>query len=185
MTSGAFMAGTTKKERMRSEVVRRIMTLSILIFLLFAPRHAVAELLDRVVAYVDSRAITYSEFQEVLLSSRAQGKEISEGEVLDSMVNRYLLLKDARRLRLEASTEDELLENYIELRIRSMIIVNERDIRSFYEENVNQFKGQEFNQIRDDIETYLFEKETTASLKRQIDQLREQSLIVIQLEDGT
>lgn len=159
--------------------------LIVILLLLHIACAAAAELLDRVVAYVDNRAITYSEFREVVEKSRREGKHVHEGEVLDAMVNRFLLLKDARRLRLEAPTDDELIKQYIDLRVKSMIIINERDVRAFYEENLLQFEGRNFSEVRDDIERYLFEQETTALLKKQIAQLREQSVIVIQLRDDS
>jgi outer membrane protein assembly factor BamA len=82
-------------------------------------RHKV--ITDRVVAFVDNTAITLSEFEDVYSNSLMATPGITKEEVLDTMVNRLLLIRKANRPRLEASSEDELLEEYIDLNLRPFI----------------------------------------------------------------
>lgn len=142
-----------------------------------------AEVIDRVVAYVDDTAITLSEFRDSYAKTRKNVDNVTEEEVINSMINRLLLIKEAKKMKLEANTEDELLLEYIDIKIKSLILIREDAIIAFYAEHQNKFKGQDFMSVRDDIEKYLFELETNKLLKKHLEELRERSEIHVQLRD--
>src|SRR3989304_5892407 len=54
---------------------------------------------DRVVAFVDNTAITLSELDEVYTESLKHTPDITKEKVLNTLVNRLLLLREAKKLR--------------------------------------------------------------------------------------
>jgi hypothetical protein len=138
---------------------------------------------DRVVAFVDNSAITLSELEMKYEETLKITPDITRDEVLNTMVNRLLLLKEARKMRLEAATEDALLKEYIDLKIRAFIRIKEEELTDFYNKHINEFEGKEFEAVRDDIEKYLTEKELNERLKSHINELRENACIKIQLNE--
>lgn len=140
-----------------------------------------AETIDRIVAYVDNNAITYSELKTE--HNKNKGLKITESDTLNSMVNRILLLKEARAMRLEASNNEELLKEYIEIKIRSVILIKEEAVENFYNQNKNNFKNKNLSEVKDDIEMYLFESETNRLLNQHISNLRNSYEVRIQLKE--
>jgi len=151
----------------------------LLFFMLYASVHA--DINDRVVAFVDNEAITLSELDAKYEETLKVTPGIVKEEVLTTMVNRLLLLNDAKKMRLEAPTEDALLREYIDLKIRSFIRIKEEEIKDFYEKHINEFQGKELDDVRDDIEKYLTEKEVNERLKVHINDLRKKSCVRMQL----
>jgi hypothetical protein len=153
-----------------------------LLFLLCALSSSLfAEIKDRVVAYVDNDAITLSELEKRYSSALQITPDMTREEVLRTMVNRLLLLREARKIKLEALTEDELLQEYIDLKIRAFIRVNEEDIVNFYEGHIDDFQGKELETVREDIENVLIEKALNERLILHINELKEKSCVKIQL----
>ncbi|MBM4128908.1 MAG: hypothetical protein FJ243_02180 [Nitrospira sp.] len=137
---------------------------------------------DRVVAFVDNIAITLSEFEELYEHSLKITPDITKEEVLNTMINRVLLAKEARKIRLEAHSEDELIKEYIDLKIRPFIRIKEEDLLLFYQMHTIEFQGKEFEAVRLEIETYLVEKELNNLLKTHVAELRGKAYIKIQLD---
>jgi len=152
-------------------------------FLLFAV-FCCAEILERVIAYVNNTAITLSEFRKDAERTRKTLGNVSDADIINSMINRILLLQEAKKMRLEAPDDDKLVQEYIDIKLKSAIIIREEDIEHFYNESRGQFKGQDYLAVRDQIEKYLFELETNKRLKSQIEELRAKSDIKIQLRAG-
>ncbi|MEW6584423.1 MAG: hypothetical protein AB1442_02300 [Nitrospirota bacterium] len=132
------------------------------------------------VAFADNDAITFSELEDHYATAVRVTPNISMEEVLNTMVNRLLLTREAKRLRLEAKNEDELLKEYIDLKIRAFIRIDDKDITQFYEEHVANFEGKELDAVRDDIESYLAEKELNERLKEHVAELRGRACVKIQ-----
>lgn len=151
----------------------------LLSFLLPVPCYA--EIMDRVVAFVDDQAITLSEFRKQYEASVELSPGITEDEVLNAMINRKLLLMEARKYRIEAPSEEEILNDYIDLKLRAFIRVGETEIEAFYSRNINQFRGRDYEDVRDEIESYLTEKELNEKLKETINELKLDAYIKIQL----
>jgi hypothetical protein len=138
---------------------------------------------DRVVAFVDNTAITLSELETTYNVTSKVTPDITKEEVLNTMINRILLLREADKLKLEAPSEDELLREYIDLKIKTFIIIKEEELINFYKTHIEEFQGKEFDDVRDDIENYLTEKELNQRLKSHIKELRENACIKIQLDE--
>jgi hypothetical protein len=142
-----------------------------------------AALIDRVIAYVDDRAITWSELKERHDIIRKVSPGITEEETLNSMINALLMLQKAKKLRLEAPTEDDLIKEYLDVTIRSRIAVSEEKMLEYYNKNRADFKDREFGAVRGEIELYLTELETNVKLKEHLKELRAGANIVIRLKD--
>ena len=142
-----------------------------------------AEIRDRVVTFVDNTAITLCELEMKYAATVKVIPNISRNEILDTMVNRVLLLREAKNIRLEAPSEDELLKEYIDLRIKTLISIKEEELTDFYEKHLDDFQGKDFETVREKIENYLIEKGLNQRLKSHINELREKACIKIQLNE--
>lgn len=140
-----------------------------------------AGVIDRVVAFVDDEAITLVEFNRYLRAARVYTPDISDEDAMNIMVNRRLLLKEAGRLMLKSSDEDQLINTYIDIRVGAFIKIPPEEIRIFYSENRKKFKDASFNQVRERIEAVLTERELNKKLREHIKKLRAQSYIRINL----
>jgi len=136
---------------------------------------------DRVVAFLDNTAITLSELEVTYAASQRVTPGITREEVLNTMINRILLLREAKKIRLEAPSEDELLEEYIDLKIRPFITIKEEELYDFYQRHVEDFQDKEFETVREEIGNYLTERKVNRLLKIHINELRENAYIKIQL----
>ncbi|MEW6410363.1 MAG: hypothetical protein AB1488_09690, partial [Nitrospirota bacterium] len=67
-----------------------------------------AEVIDRVVASIDNEAITLSDVHDAMQFS---GKNISEKEIVETLINRRLLLREARNLKLSEIDKVEIDES--------------------------------------------------------------------------
>jgi hypothetical protein len=137
---------------------------------------------DRVIAFVDDQAITMSELDEQYQSTTKISPDITIGEVLDTMINKILILREARKYRIEAPSLEQVMHEYIDLKIRAFIRVGESDIEKFYQENRANFSGKEFDDVRDEIEKYLTEKELNERLKEVLKELRRDAYVRIFIE---
>ncbi len=150
------------------------------------------EVLDRIVAVVDDEVILLSELNNKYQVSLDSGLEVTREEVLDGMINRALFLKEARRFSTEngfalQTKEDEnrLINEYIESRLKVFIRIHFSDIEFFYyEEKKSSFKDESFNDVKDEIEEYLIEKELNKRLIEHIMELKEKVYIKTQLTTG-
>lgn len=138
-----------------------------------------AELIDRVIAFVDERSITLREFNQYYDNTEKIRPGISREDVLNTYINRILLLREAKKLKIEARSEDELLNEYIELKVKAFIRIREEEIRAFYDSNISEFKDLSYESVRDKIEDYLIQLELNRLLKRHINELRANSYIKI------
>lgn len=143
------------------------------------------ELIDRVVAFVDDKAITLSELNETYEKTKQMQPDISRNEVLTTMINRLLILNEARRLKMEAKTDDELVDQYTELKVKAMIRIREEEIEDFYKKNMNEFQGADYEAVKDKIEEYLTEKEINRLLKKTIAELRVKAYVKILLTESS
>jgi predicted ArsR family transcriptional regulator len=167
--------------------VRRMRRSMCFVFLLFTIHSLLftvsseAEIFDRVVAFVDDQAITLSELQEQLEIAKKVSKDITEEEVLDTMINRVLLWRQAKKYRIEAPTRDEMIDEYIDLKVRAFTKISETEVEEFYKKNQDKFAGKTYDEVRDEIEKYLTEKELNSKLKNTLKELRENAYVKIQL----
>lgn len=158
-------------------------------YLLFATA-VHAEVLDRVVAIVDDEIVLLSEVEEVYQKTSDAGIDIKKGEVLDSLINRMLLLKQAKRFTVEYASaiqstdnEDALIKEYIERNLKSFIRIPFEEIDLFYKRNKEAFKGKDFYDVREEIEAYLIEEALNKRLILHIEELRKEAYIKIQTDN--
>jgi hypothetical protein len=149
---------------------------------IFIGRVSSAEIFDRVAAFVNDQAITLSEFQEQYRNTIKIAPDVTENDVINTMINRLLLLDEARKYRIEASTKDEMVKEYIDLKVRAFITVDEQEIEAFYEKNRSRFAGKAYEDVRGEIENYLTEKKLNERLTETLADLRKKAYIRIQLK---
>jgi hypothetical protein len=167
----------------RAVIMRNIFgVLLTMLMLIAAVPLCSAELIDRVVAYVDDYAITYTEFSDKFEKMKKVVPSITEEETVNSMINNILLLEQAHKMRLEASTDDDLVKEYIDIRIKSRVYIKEDQLTAYYAEHKKEFGGRDYLSVRDEIEKYLSELEINKHLREHLQDLRKQSNIVIQLK---
>lgn len=137
---------------------------------------------DHVVAFVDNTAITLSEFEEAYSKALKLTPQITKEEVLNAMINRVLLLREAKKIRLAERSDDELLKEYIDLKLRTFVKVKEKDVLDYYEIHSKDFQGKTLDDVSEEIENYLAEAELNRLLKRHIEELRKKAYIGIQMD---
>ncbi|GBD97718.1 chaperone SurA [bacterium BMS3Abin06] len=147
-----------------------------------------AEVLERIVAIVNDDVILLSEYREAIEIAKKSGSSISEETILDEMINRRLLLNEAKKfwigvpgIRHKAGMDDSaVISEYIDRRIKAFIHIPYEDIESYYITNRKLFAGKEFYDVRDEIEDYLIKEKLSIRLREYIEELRKNSYIRIQ-----
>jgi len=142
---------------------------------------ACQELVDRVVASVGTTAITLSEFQERFAALKGKQPDMNEEEAVNTMINGVLLLEKARQLRLEGKSADDLIAEYINVKIRAAILIRDEEIDRYLSEHSIKPSAQENASVRAKVEELLTEQEVTRSLQKHLKELRESADIRIQL----
>ncbi len=138
-------------------------------------------LIDRVVASINDDAITLSEFRAYYDSVRVVTPDITEGEAIQTLINRRLILHEAERMNLEGRTKEEKIQRYIGIRIRSFVKIRQEEIREFYNEHAGRFRGLSLEDVSDKIERLLIEREVNRRLREHLNQLRQKTYIRVNL----
>lgn len=152
-------------------------------FFVIVPDTQSSEINDRVAAYVDNEAITVSELEITFADTLHILPSVTKMEVLQTMINRIILLREARHIRLDAPNDEELLNEYLGLKIRAFIRIKEEELSEFYEQNRSDFHDKDLEDVREEIESYLIEKKLNENLKEHINNLRREACIEIQLDE--
>lgn len=143
---------------------------------------ATVRVIDRVVASVDDDAITLREFERYYRSLKGITPDVTKTEALETLINRHLILRDARRMNITLQDEDETIERYISIKVRSFVKIGGEDVRRYYNENRERFKGVELDDIYDRIEKLLLETEVNRRLRKHLEELRSSAYIKINLK---
>lgn len=136
------------------------------------------EIINRVVAYVDDQVITLKDFLKFKNEITNKVSEISNKQIVELLINRKLLVKKGKELFFEGQEED-IINNYIELKIKSKIIITENQIKDYYENNKKFLGTDSYLVLREQIEKYLFEKELNLKLKEFLEELKTESDIKV------
>ncbi len=136
-------------------------------------------LIDRVVAFIDDTAITLVDYQKYYQVAKKFHPGLSPEEAINTLINRMLLIREARRLRLKGETEDEIINHYIDIRIRAFVRVSEAEVRGFYEKNRERFGSAKLQELYAQIDTLLREKKVNSMLKRHLKELKRGSYIKV------
>lgn len=154
-----------------------IMSVYIIISLIHSISYADTIVIDRLVAYVDDYAITLSELDMQFEKMSKVSPSITKKEVIESIINKILLIKEAKKLRLDFSTEEDLINHYLEMAISSRLTIKEEEVFDFYKKNVQSAKNEDYFDLKDQIEKYLLEQQFNTLLKKHIDELRQKANI--------
>jgi len=147
-----------------------------------------SELIERVVAVIGNDVILYSELKGALIHARARGEAPSEGEMLERLIDRRLILIEARKFRIggkryytDTEEESAIIDEYIKNRIKVMIQISFDEIERYYNDHRERFKGREIYEVWNEIEDILRTEKTEEAIKEYIDSLKKRSLIRRQL----
>jgi len=189
-TGQNFKRSEEKKAALPDFLISRLPVLCLLItclILLVAPVHS--EILDRIVAIVNDDVILLSEYKEALQAAEKSGKQLTDDMVLNEMIDRMLILEQAKRLRLDviedatgAVDKDRTINEYIERRIKAFVHVPIDKIESYYLSNKEQFGNKTFSEAKDEIEDRLTEGELKTKIAEHMAELRRKAYIRIQKE---
>lgn len=154
------------------------------VFCVLGSATAYAEVIDRVVAIVDDDVVMLSELDSEFQRAQKSDIEVTREEVLDGLINRILLLREAKKVKKThiysaRKKEDDniLISEYIEKRVKAFIRIPPDEIEKFYEENRSYFNGSDIYEVRDEIEAYLVEMEVNKKLIAHIDELRQKAYV--------
>ncbi|NOZ25979.1 MAG: hypothetical protein GXO94_07835 [Nitrospirae bacterium] len=140
-----------------------------------------AELIDRVVAFIDDEAITLTDFLQYMAKAGKLTPGISGETAINALINRRLLLREAKRIRLRGKSDDELIREYVDIKVRVFIKIPPEEVERFYNENRERFGETPLGDVWDDIERLLREREVNRRLRKHIEKLREGAYIKINL----
>lgn len=178
---------------MRFNIMMRLYEKTILICLmviscLFPVVNADAELVERIVATVNDEVILLSEYKAVMLHAKDSGKEVTPEEVIDGMIDKHLLLEQARKFSFVRdaaagpSTTENIIDIYIDKRIRALLYIPFRDIETYYYINYERYDDKELYNVKSEIEEYLLNRMLQIKILEHIDELRENARIRVQLD---
>ncbi|MBF0556397.1 MAG: hypothetical protein HQK96_17910 [Nitrospirae bacterium] len=166
-------------------VIAAFATLTVFIFAPYTVEAAGKEvnfvLLNRVTAFIDNVAIPLSEFEESFDVAKKQTPGITKQEVIEGMINRKLLIRAAKEAHITGVSDDDTIKEFINLKIRSYVLIKNEDIESYYNANRAGFEGRQIMDVKDEIEKYLTEEQVNKNLKALLKELHENSYIKIQL----
>ncbi|MDA8169506.1 MAG: SurA N-terminal domain-containing protein [Nitrospiraceae bacterium] len=157
-----------------------IVFLAVLVF--WAPAMAWAKVIDRTVAFVNNEAILLSELDARYQKAKQITPDITRQQVLNTMINRALLVQAAKKIFPETTDEDKLIRDYIDLKVRAFIKISGQEVRDFYDGNRKNFGSASFDQVKDRIESLLEEQEVNRRLESHIQALRSKAWVEVFLE---
>lgn len=155
----------------------------------FPARAGNAELVERIVAVVNDNVILLSELKAAMRQAEEEGREVNAAELIDGIINDYLLLEQAGKFSLGRRSAgdrflspDRIINNYIDKRIKALIYIPFRDVETYYYNNLDKYGGREFSDVKSEIEAYLLEGMLEIKLQQHIDELRKDARIRVQLK---
>ncbi len=177
------------KEKMKKNIIFILTGSLLLAFHFLFPHYMQAEMLERIVAIVNDDVILQSEFFQAYETAKEYDPDAQEAGVLEEMINRLLLLREARKFRLaaldneqgEAKDDRVIIKEYIDIRLKGFIHVPYEDIEYYYYQNRDSFSGRDFYDVRNEIEEFLIEQEFNVKLLEYIEDLRRNAYIRVQI----
>ncbi|MDA8091696.1 MAG: hypothetical protein M0Z61_15935 [Nitrospiraceae bacterium] len=167
---------------MRFRPVIKIMIVSLLV--LAAVRvFAADKTIDRIVAFVNDSAILMSDLDARYDQARKLAPDVTRAQVLQTMINRQLLLAQARKIFPEPVEADKAIDEFTDLKIRAFVRIQDEAVRNFYDENKKQLGDVPFDSVKDRIERLLEEKEINRRLQSYLESLRENAYIKVFLDN--
>ncbi|MDA8388349.1 MAG: hypothetical protein M0Z58_06795 [Nitrospiraceae bacterium] len=142
------------------------------------------KILDRTVAFVDDDAILSSELEARYALARKLAPGITRAQVLQTMINRTLLLRQARQIFPPAMSDEQAIRQFTDFKIRAFVVVPESAVRDFYEKNKAKMGSAPYERVRGRIERLLKEKEINRRLLDYIRTLRQKADIRVFLTNA-
>lgn len=179
-----------KKPDNRNTVIMQAACLLFIFFVLYLSllKPSCAEVLDRVAAIVNEEVILLNDFREAAERAGETGREVKDDEILDEMIDRLLLIEQAKKIGLVNSAayrktldENVLVDEYLRKRVKVLIRIPFGKIESYYVNNEDRFKGKELHEVKGEIERHLIEREFEVKLREHISELRQRAYIRVQL----
>jgi len=174
---------------MQTDIYRLFIVLLLVTACCLLPALSHSEILDRIVAIVNDNIILLSEYKGAIQAAEKSGKQLTDDMVLNEMIDRMLILEQAKRLRIDviedstgAVDKDRTINEYIERRIKAFVHVPIDKIESYYLNNKEQFGNKTFSEAKDEIEDRLAEGELKRKVAEHIADLRKKAYIRIQKE---
>lgn len=159
---------------------RHLKHLALIALLIAIPHgHALSENIDKVVAYIDNTAITKRELDERHAQNLAVLPDSPRSQTLEAMINTTLMLIEARKMRLSAANDTELLNKYLDLKVRSMVLITDNEITEYFRNNRERFDKKSLREVKEVIHLYLKEARYNQLLKDHINELRQTAAIKI------
>lgn len=191
--------------------------LIVLFIFLLTVSNAQAVLVDRIAAVIDGEVITYIDVQAERAFKLSIG---TEAGVVQSLIDRRLLLMEAQKFRMSETEEETqktqvrlqeiidelgserfystlkeynltqeglikkikdkyLADKFINFRINFFVIIPDNAIRTYYNENIDEFSGRQLEEVYSDIKARLFQIESGKRLQDYMVQLRNKAKIMI------
>lgn len=175
--NGIWLRAKSQRAKPKHWAASAFFIAALVLFLPAAYCHA--RVIEGVAAFVDDAAITLGELNENYDRVRKNKPATVKEDVLNTMITRVLLMNEVKKLKIEAKTEEEMLNEYIDLKIRSAIRISEADMEDFYNKNLPEFKDAGFDAVRGRIENYLTELEINKRLKKHIEELKATAYVKI------
>lgn len=175
--NGAWLRAKGQRAKAKHWAASAFFIATLVLFLPAAYCHA--RVIEGVAAFVDDAAITFGELNENYEKAKKAKPDTAKEEILSTMINRLLLINEVKKMKIEAKTDEDMLNEYIDLKIRSVIRISEADMEDFYNKNPSEFKDASFETVRGRIESYLTELEINKKLKKQIEDLKAKAYVKI------
>ncbi|GAB4540571.1 MAG: hypothetical protein Fur0020_09810 [Thermodesulfovibrionia bacterium] len=130
--------------------------------------------------------ILFSEFKEAFDKEVKAGARKTEIDVINEMINKKLLLEEAKRFisadRIgDLKDDDALINEYINTKIRPFIHIPIAEVELYFMEHRDSFKGRYFYEVKDEIEAILMEGLLKQRINEYVKGLREKAYIRVQL----
>jgi hypothetical protein len=164
--------------------------LFILIAIIFFSAYPVcSEVIERVVAVVNNEVILLSDFRHEMIKGQYLDDTAGRRRVLDRMIDRLLLLEQAKKMRLDRITsyrgvvdDDKLIDEYLRKRVSALINVPFEQVESWYIANMDKFGNKKLIEVKGEIEAELIKSEFKIKVQAHIIELRRRAYIRIQLQ---
>jgi len=163
--------------------------LFILIAIIFFFTYPVCSaVIERVVAVVNNEVILLSDFNHAMEAGTSGDDKADSRHVLDNMIDRLLLLEQAKKMRLDRITsyrgavdDDKLIDEYLRKRVSALIHIPFEKIESEYIANMDKFGNKKLIEVKAEIEAELVKSELKIRVQAHIIELRRRAYIRTQL----
>jgi hypothetical protein len=164
---------------MHRPILYSMLSLHLALLLFISPVHAKS--IDRVVAYVNDKAITERELNKVHATAIASKEAQSKHESLDLLINRIILIAEARKLRLAGKNNDQLIEQYINIKVKAFVSIREDDVLRYYNENRKHYADTTYEEVKLQIRKLIEDETIRSRLKHHLRLIRKRANIQIMI----